>query len=160
MQLKGLFGVMVLVAAVVVAAPAAIAQDARSNQRRAESVEEAFDRAYFRNGRDIFENRSISGQFNVILGPGALIRNSYIENVIARDLELIDEVYQDALARQNLSDPVLRTPDLPNPFNLSVLTLPATSASQVAPPLDIGIPPQPEPLQAAPTSPGPVRALW
>jgi hypothetical protein len=157
MQLKGLFGVMVLVAAGIGIAPAAIAQD----RRQAQSVDEAFDRAYFRNGRDIFETRSISGQFNTILGPGAIIRNSFIENVIARDLELIDEVYKDSLARQNLSDPIIRTPDLPNPFNLSVLTLPVTSASQAVPPLDIGIPPQAEPLQATPTSPRrPVRALW
>jgi hypothetical protein len=157
MQLKGLLGVMVLVTVAIGIAPAAIAQD----RRQAQSVDEAFDRAYFRNGRDIFESRSISGQFNTIFGPGALIRNSFVENVIARDLDLIDEVYRDSLAQQNLSDPVIRTPDIPNPFNLSVLTLPVTSASQTVPPLDIGAPPQTEPLQAAPASPRrPVRALW
>lgn len=132
MRLKGLVGVMILVAGVTGFAPATLAQEqqrfnlTRDGQRL--TVQDAFWEAYYRNGRDIFRNRSIGGQVNLILGPGSIIRNSFTENVIARDAELVNSVYNDVFDRQTLSDPTIRTVDLPNPFDTSVLLLPAGRA--------------------------------
>jgi hypothetical protein len=161
MGLKGLIGVMVLSvasfsAASIVAAPVVSAQEARPQLK---TVPQAFSEAYFRNGRDFYRDRSIGGQFNLIFGPGALVRNSFTENVMSRDLEAIDRVFLETFARQVSSDPVIRTPDLPNPFNTSVLTLPASVSSVPSAEPTITQPFRPPLPEPAPQS-APVPALW
>ncbi|MEC4803605.1 MAG: hypothetical protein SAJ12_08195 [Jaaginema sp. PMC 1079.18] len=50
---------------------------------------------------------------------------SYPEIGIARDAKNINELYRNLMWEQVASGPILRTPDLPNPFNESLLTTPA-----------------------------------
>jgi hypothetical protein len=112
----------------------------------------------FSNDRDYFRNRSIPRQVSYIFGPGILIRNSFPENEIARDGKAIFDFYQDMLARQMSSRSVIRTPDLPNQFNLSIRELPVETALPPATtfsPID-SVPPRPTPLQTRPQVP----ALW
>jgi hypothetical protein len=59
-----------------------------------------------------------------MFGPGSVFKNSFPENEIARDAELINTVYRDALYQQTNNDPYIRTPDLPNPYNTSLLMSP------------------------------------
>jgi hypothetical protein len=49
---------------------------------------------------------------------------SYPEIGIARDAKNIHELYETLMRQQVASGPILRTPDLPNPFNESLLTSP------------------------------------
>jgi hypothetical protein len=51
--------------------------------------------------------------------------NAFPEALIADDARRVNEVYKEALLRQVASDPVIRTPDLINPFNTSILTQPS-----------------------------------
>lgn len=81
------------------------------------TLPEAFERTFFDNDKDAFENRSIRRQFNTLFGP-------FPENEIVEDGENIHELYVDALEQQVNSDAILRTPDLPNPYNTSLLQLP------------------------------------
>lgn len=50
---------------------------------------------------------------------------SFPEIGIARDAKNINELYETLMREQVASGPILRTPDLPNPFDESLLTSPA-----------------------------------
>jgi len=119
--------------------------------------------AYFSNDRDFYTNRTPPRQFDYIFGGTA----GYPENQIYRDGRAINAWYDEVLARQLFTGPLLRTPDLPNPFNESVRNLPLGQAS-TAP-----LPPQSRPSfppvieevpstrpSVAPPTQGPVPALW
>lgn len=84
------------------------------------TIEEAFERAFFDNDKPFFDNRSIPRQLDYLFG----LRNSFPENEINRDAKNVHELYREVLRQQVASDPVLRTPDLPNPYNTSLFQLP------------------------------------
>lgn len=88
------------------------------------TIPEAFERAFFKNDPQFFRNNSIERQVNVIFGPGSLFRNSFPENEISRDARLVHQLYEQVLNQQTSSDPVVRTPDLPNPYSTSILSSP------------------------------------
>lgn len=90
------------------------------------SLQRAFDEAFYDNDKIYFSNRSIGRQIDFILGQGTLFRNSFTDNEINRDASNIHDLYVRALYQQVASDPVIRTPDLPNPFENSLLTIPLT----------------------------------
>jgi len=119
-------------------------------------IPDRIEAAYFSNDRDFFTNRSIPRQVSYLLGPGILIRNSFPEAEITRDGQAVHELYRDLLAKQLYTSPRLRTPDLPTPFNQSILTLPAAAP---APPLSIQ-PPVVEPPTVTPSPKPSVPALW
>jgi hypothetical protein len=122
------------------------------------NIPDQLNQVQFSNDRDYFRNRSIPRQVSYIFGPGILIRNSFPENEIARDGSAIFDFYQDMLARQMSSRSVIRTPDLPNQFNLSIQELPVETAlppSTAFPPID-STSPRPTPPQTRPQVP----ALW
>lgn len=89
---------------------------------RLETVTEAFDRAFFQESGDFYRNRSIQRQIGYIIGPGLPGKAGFPELEIERDAKRIDILYRDALEQQVSSDPVIRTPDLPNPFSASLLS--------------------------------------
>lgn len=88
------------------------------------TIPEAFERAFFKNDPQFFRNNSIERQVNVIFGPGSLLRNSFPEHEISRDARLVHQLYEQVLNQQTSSDPVVRTPDLPNPYSTSILSSP------------------------------------
>lgn len=125
LRFSSLSSVLVLVAAAIGFPSAAIAQSTLSTQSSGnETLSETFNRAFFKNDPEFFRNRSPKRQIDLILGPGSLIRNSFPENEILRDAKLVDILYQDALEQQVSSDPIIRTPDLPNPYETSILQSP------------------------------------
>lgn len=87
-----------------------------------------FNEAASRNSGSTFKSQSFFGQTSFFLGisyPWPLKLNAFPEALIADDARRINQVYQDALIRQVSSDPIIRTPDLINPFNTSILTQPS-----------------------------------
>ncbi len=105
----------------------AIAQDAGSPVfRPRETVPNTVDRAFY-GPLGEFSDRNPLRSTQTILGTPF----GFPENQISRDGERIHRLYVDLLNQQVSSDPLIRTADLPNPFNLSVLTLP-TSSSQIS----------------------------
>ncbi|NJO79666.1 MAG: hypothetical protein HC827_14920 [Cyanobacteria bacterium RM1_2_2] len=141
-----------------------IAQDVPRQRRAPEvrplpTIPEAFNRAYYRNDGNFFDNRGIWQGFRLIFGVP-----SYVENAISEDGRRVDRLYKEVLEQQVSSDPVLRTPDLPNPYTGSILTTPLVISEEPIAPL------QPFPAirrrgaEPAPITPEaerePVPALW
>lgn len=72
---------------------------------------------------DFFYNRSLGRQIQVITGL------SFRERELDWDVNALHQAYTDLLLLQNTLDPTLRIPDLPNPYNTTLLTLPSGGAS-------------------------------
>ncbi|MGV0027114.1 hypothetical protein [Phormidesmis priestleyi] len=119
-RLKNLIGAGVMAASTLFAV-ATQAQESPTVFRPRESPPDAMDRAF---------NTSVSAfrgpKFTVqtLIGTG-----SFPENAIARDGEHIHLLYRDLLSQQVSNDPLIRTTDLPNPYNTSILTLPSANVS-------------------------------
>ncbi|NEO30124.1 MAG: hypothetical protein F6K36_06710 [Symploca sp. SIO3C6] len=90
---------------------------------RLETIPEVFNRAFFKDSGDFYRNRSLQRQFEVIFGPGVPGQANFPELEIERDAKTINTIYNDVLYQQLYADPLIRTPDLPNPFNTSILVL-------------------------------------
>ena len=130
LSFRSLTGLLVLVAAAIGFPNASIAQPALSNQPSSnETIAERFNRAYFANDPEFFRNRSLRRQIDWIFGPGSLFRNSFPENEINRDSELVDMLYHNVLEQQVSSDPIFRTRDLPNPYETTILLSPRVNVN-------------------------------
>lgn len=123
-RIKSLISAIALSASSSLMAIAANAQDAAVFRPR-ETVPNATNRAFFGSLGE-FSDRNPLRTTQTILGTPF----GYPENQISRDGERVHRLYLDLLNQQVSSDPLIRTADLPNPFNLSVQTLP-TSESRV-----------------------------
>lgn len=124
-RLRSLTGIFIFVTIATGFSLAAIAEPTSSTQPSSnESISEAFERAFFENDPNFFRNRSFGRQLDLILGLPSFRGNSFPENEIARDAEVVDIVYQNALEQQVSSDPIIRTRDLPNPYETSILLSP------------------------------------
>lgn len=119
-KFKSLSGLLVLLAASITFPSVASADMETPN---AQTPNDTFENAYFRYDRNFYENQSPKRQLD-IFGIGSGVQNSFPENEIARDAELVNTLYRDVLAQQSTNDPYLRTPDLPNPYDSSLLTSP------------------------------------
>jgi len=90
-----------------------------------------FERAYFRHDPDFYENSSLKRNVDALIGPGKKFGTTFTDNEIVKDGELVHIVYMDAMAQQALNDPYLRTPDLPNPYDSSLLMTPRYNGNQL-----------------------------
>jgi hypothetical protein len=104
---------------------------AQTNAPSLESTNDAFERAFFRHGGNFYENSTPKRQLDSLLGSGSIFHNSFPENQIARDAELINTLYRDVLQQQVGNDPYIRTPDLPNPYDSSLLMSPRLNRDQL-----------------------------
>jgi hypothetical protein len=121
MQLTRLLSVLALAAASSLLATAAQAQTTSGYEPvRVETLPDAFDRNFYQDSGDIFRNSSIQSQINHIIGAGLPGRVNFPELQIERDSKRLNILYRDALEQQVSSDPILRTPDLANPFNTTL----------------------------------------
>lgn len=158
------FGLGLCSIAVVVSAPAAMAQTTGQTTGQTATlrptIPDQFEDAFFSNGDTIFGNQSLGGTLSLIFGiPG------FPENQISRDGRNVNALYREVLEQQVASDPTIRTPDLPNPFSGSLLTTPLIAAEEPIPPAPPPVVfqqpnfvPAPAPAPAAPARP--VPALW
>lgn len=94
---------------------------------RVETIPEAFERAFFTDYGDFYRSRSIPSQIQFILGTGLPGRAAFPELQLERDAERINELYSYLIEQQASADPIIRTPDLANPFNTSVRLLPVSN---------------------------------
>jgi hypothetical protein len=159
-RFKWLLGTLTFAAASAVFIGDAIAQEEEDTPRRVEvvSVDQAFEDAFFDRTGTFFENRRPIRNLTWFLGP-------FPENDIASDAEDVHEVYENALAQQTQSDPYLRTADLSNPYNTSILLLPepirqAQFDSADEPPFIPTFEPPPAAVEPLPAPPPAPAALW
>lgn len=139
---------------------------------------DSFNNAFFKSSGDYFQNTSLHGYFGDYLGIGSPSGfNAFPENETHRDASRIHGLYRNLMEQQSSNDPVIRTPDLPNPFSSSVLSLPSDTMTRspwdlVSPntpftgnpsfntttpvsPSPVITSPQPQPVEGAP-----VRGRW
>lgn len=118
MRLTQLISALALAAASSLLATAAKAQtNSGYGPVRVETIPEAFNRTFYEESGDIFRNSSIQRQIGWIIGPGLPGGAGFPDLQIERDARRIGILYRDALEQQVSSDPIIRTPDLPNPFS-------------------------------------------
>ena len=108
---KAVGGLLMLMAITVSFPSTAVAETEIYNYQ---TPNEVFERAFFKNDPNFYGNNTLRRELDFILGVG-LLNNSFTENEIARDGELVNIVYRDVLQQQVGNDPYIRTRDLPNP---------------------------------------------
>ncbi|NEQ64099.1 MAG: hypothetical protein F6K21_00980 [Symploca sp. SIO2D2] len=119
MRLTRLLSALVLAAASTLGASAAIAQTETEQSVfepiRLETIPEAFERSFFEDSGTFYYNRNIWRQANYFLGL-----TGFPDVELENDAHRLNKLYHEVLYQQTSSDPIIRTPDLPNPFNRSI----------------------------------------
>ncbi|MCL2932478.1 MAG: hypothetical protein MGG11_09480 [Trichodesmium sp. MAG_R03] len=98
---------------------AAQGEDPENSARTYQPFAEEFNRAIQRRSGNFFRKRNFLDQIGYYFGIP-----KYQEQAIENDLKRINQLYIDEQRRQFSSTPVIRTPDLINPYDQSVLTTP------------------------------------
>lgn len=87
------------------------------------SLDEAFKDAYFTRGKNAFEQSTIFGQMNAILGL-----TGFADQHITVDGRKVDALYQEAMNKQAETGMRMVTRDLDNPYDTSLRENPNYSA--------------------------------
>ncbi|MEH2142981.1 hypothetical protein [Nostoc sp.] len=127
-KLKTFGGFLVLLAACIAFPSVASAQTATPNY---ETTNDVFEKAFFRHDRNFYENGSLKRQLDSFLGSGSSFGGSFPENEIAHDAELVNTLYHDVLTQQVGNDPYIRTLDLPNPYDTSLMMSPRLNSNKL-----------------------------
>lgn len=116
---------LLVIASATVYTSAVTAEPVLSTTSGYETPADTFNRAFFKNDPSFFRNQSVGRQLGLIFGVGG----SFPETEIRWDGELVDSLYHDTLEQQGSNGPVIRTPDLPSPYNTTLLETPALNPS-------------------------------
>jgi hypothetical protein len=122
-RLKHISGALVIAAAIVGMAPASWAQETSSTPPQ--TIPSAFDDLMSTYSGTYFDNRTISRQWQRIVGFG------FPERELDWDANATTTAFQDLMRLQNTIDPTLRVPDLASPYTSSLLTMPSSQSPSV-----------------------------
>lgn len=84
------------------------------------SLEQAFQDAYFKRGKNAFQQSSILGPINTIFGF-----TGFPEQHISIDAQAVDQVYQNGIKQQAATEIPIMTRDLANPYDTSLMENPS-----------------------------------
>jgi len=158
-------GASLMTASVLLAGGSAIAQnanfaadpripvDATRFPHVADTLAEQMEDTFYTNDQNYYNNRSIGRQVLWFFGL------SHTDQEINRDGAAISSFVDEAWFEQNNSTGLVRTMDLPNPYQSSLLLDP-TVPVQSFPPTTLRQPIAPPPIVATPRNNNPVPALW
>lgn len=116
---KSCLGALCVWSAVTLLMPTEAIAQSNPDSRRVHSIPDTFESSFFGlRGRYGFRT-SVFGEFvqRFFLYP---------DNAIVGDSNRVADLYREVMDVQTMSDPFIRTPDLENPFNRSLLTDPPT----------------------------------
>ncbi len=111
-RFEQLIGIVVLTMCPVPYGSSVFAEEEISSA--SETIPEVVDRAAIQSSGGFFEQRTTGADARFLFGIG------YDENRLAKDAQRIEVIYQDLLEQQASRGPILRTPDLANPYSTSV----------------------------------------
>ena len=97
------------------------AQEAEPEPTRYQPFAEEFNRAFRRASGDYFRNRQLIEQVGDFLGVP-----SFPDQAISQDNKNVHKLYRELMQEQFNSTPIIRTPDLPSPYDSSIMTSPAS----------------------------------
>jgi hypothetical protein len=78
-----------------------------------------FNRAANNSTGRFYDYTNILGQLNTLFGWRTFPEGSYFDNMVTRDAKLIETLYYGVMQQQQ-AGPLIRTQDLPNPFDTSL----------------------------------------
>ena len=84
------------------------------------SLNDTFREAYFTNTGDNFDNSSLLGQLNNMIGF-----KKFPDRQISADAKLIDSLYENALEAQSQVGSPMRTRDIASPYGTSLMENPS-----------------------------------
>lgn len=115
-RIKILAGLLTIAIFPTVAATGAMAQEGEDEPERidVQTINDRYLDAFYNRSGTFFENRVPQRSITWFLGP-------FPENDIWRDGQSVHRVYRDTLFQQTQSDPYIRTADLVNPYDSSLL---------------------------------------
>ncbi|MBF2077871.1 MAG: hypothetical protein IGR76_04955 [Synechococcales cyanobacterium T60_A2020_003] len=152
------------IAAIAVAMPLVVAQRAIAQEVEVriispgyiDTVPEAVDDAFFSHDPDYYQNRGVGEQLDWMFGFGGRDLG-FLENEIWRDGRAVSDITDELLFEQAHSTPIIRTADLPNPFNQSLQVIERIEPLEAVP-----LPPARSRVIVTPPSapPAAVPALW
>ncbi len=117
----------------------AMAQTSPINQySQSATLADRFEQVFYTKDKDFQENRSFGRQLDFMFGFGSF-NTSFVDNEINADTKAITTLYKQALLQQGSSSPAVRTRDLPNPYDTSVLQSPPIAPNSEAEPLQQGL---------------------
>lgn len=116
---KSCLGALCVLSAVTLLLPTEAIAQSNPDNRNVRSIPDAFDSSFFGlRGRYGFR----TSVFGEVIQRFLL----YPDNAIVGDGNRVADLYREVMDVQTMSDPFIRTPDLENPFNRSLLTDPPT----------------------------------
>ena len=121
MNWKNFSGTFILCAiATLSSADIAQAGHPRDPARTYQPFAEEFNRSSQKGSGNYFRKRGLLRQIGDYFGVPR-----FPDQAIVDDMERVNQTYVDEQRRQFSSTPVIRTPDLVNPYNTSIMTTPA-----------------------------------
>lgn len=137
-KFESLTGALAIFATVCISSTAK-AQTSPANQfAQYETLSDRFEQVFYTNDKEYSRNRSFLRQLDFLIGIGGL-NKSFVENEITADTKAVNVLYRDALLQQNSSDRVVRTRDLPNPYDTSILQSPRVDVNSESEPPQPGL---------------------
>ncbi len=137
-RLNSLTGALVIFTSICVGSTA-MAQPASVNQfSQYETLADRFEKVFYTNDKVYSRNRSFLRQLDFLIGIGSL-NTSFVENEITADTRAVNILYRDSMLKQGSSDRVVRTRDLPNPYDTSILQSPRIDVNSGAEPTQQGL---------------------
>lgn len=119
-----------VLAIAIASAGLASAQVAQAEPFTYHPIADQFNEAFFSNSGDFFQATSPLRPVADILGLGSRRGGlAFPEREMERDGNDIHGLYREMMQQQVSSDPIIRVPDLVNPFDTSVMMLPPSSLS-------------------------------
>lgn len=116
------FSGLLAIAVIATLASASIAKAEEPKPTTFQPLGQEFNRAFRGAHGDFFQNRSVFKQLGDFFG---IVR--FRERGITRDARKLNELYRELMEAQFSSTPIIQTPDLPNPYNSSVMTAPLST---------------------------------
>lgn len=135
---KGLIGALAILTTVCIGSSASAQTSPLDQFSQYETLSDRFEQVFYSNDKDFTQNRTLGRQLDFILGFGSL-DNSFTDNEIIADTRAITTLYKDELLKQGSSDRVVRTRDLPNPYDTSILQSPPVEVNTQSEPAPQGL---------------------
>jgi hypothetical protein len=137
-QFKSLTGALAILTTVCISSTAKAQTSPANEYSQYETLSDRFEQVFYTSDKEYTKNRSLGRQLDFLFGIGGL-NTSFVENEITADTKAITIFYKDELLKQGSSDRVVRTRDLPNPYDTSILQSPRPNVDSGVEPTQQGL---------------------
>lgn len=119
-KIQNLGSVLAIATAIILASGGTAKAQETEEPTRYQPFAQEFNRAFRKSSGDFFRNRQLVEQVGDYLGIP-----SFPDQSISQDAKNVNRLYRQLMEEQFNSTPIMRTPDLPSPYDSSIMTSPA-----------------------------------